>query len=264
MDLGKTLIRRVGNILPAIIILLLQTSLCPYNSKTEVHSVEFKKSKYEYHVNRLERSLNIDADWGKVQWGNIKAIRLDNYMGSPPCHFPSTEFRLCYDDENIYVIFRVKDQYVRAVAKETHGRVWEDSCVEFFFTPGEDVNQGYFNIEMNCKGIFLIQYHDLSSQEEGFVDLDDCNQVEVAWSLKRDATDEIKEPQEWTVEYSLPFKILEKYMKVDKPCPGTIWRANFYKCADKTSHPHWLTWAPVNYPEPKFHLPEFFGLIEFE
>jgi hypothetical protein len=53
-------------------------------------------------------------------------------------------------------------------------------------------------------------------------------------------------------------------MKVEKPGPGVTWRANFYKCADKTSHPHWLTWAPVNYPKPKFHLPEYFGRIEFE
>jgi hypothetical protein len=53
-------------------------------------------------------------------------------------------------------------------------------------------------------------------------------------------------------------------MKVEKPGPGVTWRANFYKCADKTSHPHWLTWAHVNYPKPKFHLPEYFGRIEFE
>lgn len=53
-------------------------------------------------------------------------------------------------------------------------------------------------------------------------------------------------------------------MEVDKPAPGTRWRANFYKCADKTSHPHWLTWAPVDYPKPKFHLSGFLGWIEFK
>ncbi len=26
----------------------------------------------------------------------------------------------------------------------------------------------------------------------------------------------------------------------------------------------WLTWAPVDYPEPKFHLPDFFGRLDFE
>ncbi|MBO4512195.1 MAG: hypothetical protein J5746_05485, partial [Victivallales bacterium] len=31
------------------------------------------------------------------------------------------------------------------------------------------------------------------------------------------------------------------------------WTANFYKCADQTSHPHWITWAPLtvtNYHQP--------------
>jgi hypothetical protein len=32
------------------------------------------------------------------------------------------------------------------------GDVWTDSCVEFFFTPGPDLDDGYFNIEANCGG----------------------------------------------------------------------------------------------------------------
>jgi hypothetical protein len=50
------------------------------------------------------------------------------------------------------------------------------------------------------------------------------------------------------------FQVMDKYVKA----------ANFYKCADQTSHPHWLTWASVDYPQPKFHLPEFFGRLVFE
>ena len=58
--------------------------------------------------------------------------------------------------------------------------------------------------------------------------------------------------------------ILEKYAQVTHPQPGGIWRANFYKCADKTSHPHWLTWSVVDKPRPDFHVPQFFGILEFE
>ncbi|WP_084088461.1 carbohydrate-binding family 9-like protein [Fodinibius roseus] len=38
----------------------------------------------------------------------------------------------------------------------------------------------------------------------------------------------------------------------------------FYKIADKTSHPHYLSWALIEHPEPHFHLPEYFGTIVFE
>ena len=30
-------------------------------------------------------------------------------------------------------------------------------------------------------------------------------------------------------------------------------RANFYKCGDKTAHPHYVSWAPINTPQPDFH-----------
>ena len=33
----------------------------------------------------------------------------------------------------------------------------------------------------------------------------------------------------------------------------------FYKCGDKTAHPHFLSWNPVGTPAPDFHRPDFFG-----
>ena len=46
---------------------------------------------------------------------------------------------------------------------------------------------------------------------------------------------------------------------------GTItMMANFYKCADLTSTPHFLSWAPIDTPEPDFHRPEFFAPITLE
>jgi hypothetical protein len=59
-------------------------------------------------------------------------------------------------------------------------------------------------------------------------------------------------------------EILQKYAPVQRPGPTVTWRANFYKCGDKTSHPHWLTWNPVDKPRPDFHLPQYFGTLVFE
>jgi hypothetical protein len=38
---------------------------------------------------------------------------------------------------------------------------------------------------------------------------------------------------------------------------------NFYKCADETISPHYLSWNPIDAPAPDFHRPEFFGEIHF-
>ena len=88
--------------------------------------------------------------------------------------------------------------------------------------------------------------------------------MKVAHSLPRLIPDEITEETTWYLEYAIPFDILKTYYNMEPPISGSTWRANFYKCADKTSHPHWLTWSPVDFPKPRFHLPEFFGSLLFE
>ena len=60
-----------------------------------------------------------------------------------------------------------------------------------------------------------------------------------------------------------PFAALEPYAAVARPQRGDRWRGNLYKCADHTSHPHWLTWAPINRPRPDFHVPDQFGILTF-
>lgn len=218
---------------------------------------------YSYLVTRAENAPEINAVWEKESWKKIPAVSLDNYMGERPVHFPKTNAKVSYDDDHVYVIFKVLDNHVKAVETKTHGRVWEDSCVEFFFSPGPDTERGYFNFEANCKGVFLFKYHNKKTNTDGSVSLEDCEKISIAHSLQRDVEQELTEPLEWRLEYRIPISILKKYMDVEEPDPGVVWRANFYKCADKTSHPHWLTWAPVDYPQPKFHLPEFFGRLDF-
>ena len=93
---------------------------------------------------------------------------------------------------------------------------------------------------------------------------EDCRRIKISNSLPKKIETEIKVPTVWTIFYRMPFDILEKYSKIAKPKKGIVWRANFYKCADETSHPHWLTWSKVNRPQPEFHVPECFGILSFE
>jgi len=216
-----------------------------------------------YEISKATQPITIDANWDKEDWKNIPALDIKLYMGDKPEHQPKTQAKLLYDDQAIYVIFRVEDRYVRAVTKETHGAVWEDSCVEFFFTTDKTVEAGYFNLEMNCGGTFLL-HRNTKEQHARKLELADCQQIQVAHTLPKIIDPEITEPTTWCVEYRLPLAVLEKYCSVTKPAPGVTWRANFYKCADQTSHPHWLTWNNVDQPAPNFHLSQYFGQIKFK
>ena len=39
---------------------------------------------------------------------------------------------------------------------------------------------------------------------------------------------------------------------------------NVYKCGDNLSQPHFLSWQPIHTDKPNFHVPQFFGEVEFE
>ncbi len=217
-----------------------------------------------YKVKKISEQPEINAVWDKMPWKEIEPLQIKNFMGDKPGHLPFTRAKLAYDNDAIYVIFRVEDRYVRAVADKNQAPVCLDSCVEFFFTPGTDIKKGYFNLEMNCGGTMLFHHQMEPRTGQTRISEEHLQQVEVAHTLPRIVEPEIESDTTWIVEYRIPFSILSEYHSFPVPEAGSVWTANFYKCADKTSHPHWLTWAPVDFPRPNFHLPHFFGNLEFQ
>lgn len=217
-----------------------------------------------YHVAKLSGGLPIDADWNKPQWQPVKPVVLSHYMGEVPAFKPYVEAKMMYDTANVYVIFHVKDHYVRSVVQEYNGSVSQDACVEFFFAPDTATPEHYFNLEINAGGTPLLFY--VTQPRTSYTKLDslDIMQIEIAHSLPKVIDPEITEPTDWTIEYRIPLHVLEKFSDVSRPAPGVTWRANFYKTASKSINPHWITWSPVNYPKPNFHLPQYFGKLVFE
>ncbi len=217
-----------------------------------------------YKVSKLNQRPDINAVWDKAPWNGIKSLQLTHYMGEKPEHFPFTEAKIAYDNLAIYVIFKVEDRYVKAVHSNHQDPVYTDSCVEFFFSPKENSDQGYFNLEMNCGGTMLFHHQTAPRTNQVPIAEADVAQVEVAHSMPAIVDPEIEEDTTWYVEYRIPFSVLASYRDFPIPENGTVWRANLYKCADATSHPHWLTWAFIDLPSPNFHQPDFFGILEFQ
>ncbi len=229
-----------------------------------VHPVFSQDNSARYVVRQVKTPVEVDANWNKPVWQDIEPIALEYYMGDKPQHIPRVQAKLTYDEQNLYVIWKVDDQYVRAVAENHQGPVFRDSCVEFFFIPDNLGGLEYFNLEMNCGGTMLFHHQEYQNPKKINITEEDISQMKVAHSLPRLIPEEIKEKTTWYLEYAIPFKILKNYYQLETPQSGAMWRANFYKCADRTSHPHWLTWALVDNPKPNFHLPQFFGSLVFE
>ncbi len=220
--------------------------------------------KKQYSVKACSAPAVIDAVWDKPFWQGVDPATIGlSHWPTQTDHEPTTEVKLQYDAGNLYVIFRVQDRFVRAAATQIHGDVWLDSCVEFFFAPNAGHGTSYFNLEINCCGVPLMQTHDGPRTGTRFIDIEKCKKIEIASSLQAPIEGEIAEPTAWTLEYRLPFEIFADTAEFTNPAPGVTWRANFYKCADESSHPHWITWSPITEEQPDFHRPDYFGELQF-
>lgn len=211
-----------------------------------------------YQVHKARHSISVNDGWNQSQWKKTKSLKIQNYMGDIPAFKPSAEAKMSYDDDFIYVIYRVKDRYVRSITEKINGPVWKDSAVEFFFSPEADNPINYFNLEINCGGTPLLHH------KKNRPTVEDIQKIEIKASLPKVVDPEIKQPITWTISFKIPLNMLEKYTNVVRPKPGVAWRANFYKIAEINTNPHYITWNEVKNDKPQFHLPKFFGILKFE
>jgi hypothetical protein len=236
----------------------------------------------KYTIHWTDTRPSFQEQWNSRVWQKAETLQVAHFHPQSSSHRPKTQAKLLYDDEGIYVIFRVEDRYVKAVHENYQDPVCQDSCVEFFVMPCGFVNytslssvtspcenyQGYFNFEVNCIGTMLLYYiEDHRRTPDGFAKYDPvqeilANRITVFHSLSGPIEEEITTPVDWVVGYQIPFSIFESYLGPLDIRQGRGWRVNFYKCGDRTSHPHWASWKPIG-EELNFHQPARFGALEF-
>ncbi|MEN8255794.1 MAG: carbohydrate-binding family 9-like protein [Verrucomicrobiota bacterium] len=220
----------------------------------------------EYIVNRTDVRPRLKGLWDGAAWGDVEPLDVACFLRDSSDHRPQTLAKLLYDDTAIYGIFKVRDQYVRCRETEFQGEVWFDSCVEFFFQP--DGAEGYFNFEFNCGGALLAHYNRIDSPgaepPPASLDAEDGRAIGIHHSLPPVVDPELEEETTWLLEFAIPFAVLSKHVGEVRGVEGWAWRANFYKCAEANSHPHWASWSPLEEGQiPNFHQPECFGTIRF-
>jgi len=199
-------------------------------------------------------------------WNTAYTLEIVHFRPESSSHRPKTQARLLYDERGIHGLFRVQDQYVLCRRTNYGDEVWKDSCVEFFVRPSED--RGYLNFEFNCGGAFLCSYitnwerTPTGLKEFSRIPACEAAQVRVRPSARGRIDPECVTAMVWTLGFFIPFGLIEKFVGSIGDPQGQIWRANFYKCVEENSHPHWAAWSPVD--ELNFHLPACFGTIQFE
>ena len=184
----------------------------------------------------------------------LGGARFDVQCANWPESFPYTPFcggRVARTEDALVVDFRVSGLDLRAQNTEDNGRQWEDSCVEVFIQDPEKAD--YYNFEINALGKVLACYGPVREgrtrrPEEQMKKILRFAHLE-GGPLDKDGI------QTWRVGVVIPFELIGLH---PDNLPHSI-RANFYKCGDKTAHPHYVSWSPIDTPKPDFHRPDFFG-----
>lgn len=185
----------------------------------------------------------------------INLINWDEFSYSP-----KVEFRIAHANNQIWLKYYVTEKNILAQVDTINGDVAADSCVEFFFDPRGDGS--YYNFEFSCIGIPYVAYGP-DRGERQFVDEKKIKeQLAITSSLGNDPFLERTGGHSWEMTILIPASILVADEGIQ--LKGLKTKANFYKCGDKTSERHYLSWNTVGTQTPDFHRPEFFGALVFE
>lgn len=171
---------------------------------------------------------------------------------------PDVSVQIAWNDEELFLQYKVSEQSVMALTAENNGPVWTDSCVEFFLSP--EGNDEYYNLEMNCIGTVLLGFRG-KGQPSVHAEPDLLNSIRRISSQGNSTFPEKKGETNWQITVAVPWNVF--FARSIDFVSGMKMRGNFYKCGDHLSVPHFISWTKIDTEKPNFHVPEFFGGLEF-
>ena len=171
---------------------------------------------------------------------------------------PYAAFSAAHNGRELFLKYYAREDYSRALEGVDGRPVCNDSCVEFFASFDET---GYYNFEFNAVGTAYLAFRkerpDAVRATQAVYD-----RIERVASFGREPFDEVEKAGEWTLTVGIPARAFYKHTFGE--LSGVQARANFYKCGDRLTRPHYLSWNPIPTDKPQFHAPRHFAQIEFE
>jgi hypothetical protein len=171
---------------------------------------------------------------------------------------PDVALSIAYSSHEIYLKYYITENYFKAEKTIANEMVCEDSCVEFFVSPEDDGI--YYNMEFNAIGTCLFGTG-TGRADSKRVRPDIISKIRRLTTAGKEPVKEKTGKYAWTITIAIPFEVFFHHQVRD--LKGKIFRANFYKCGDKLTVPHYVTWNPVGTEKPDYHQPEHFGLLKF-
>jgi hypothetical protein len=210
------------------------------------------------------RKLELEQDFpdleevsAKMDEQNLR-LKIDTINWKGYDYKPDVALSMAYGNHEIFLKYYITEDYFKAEKTETNEMVCEDSCVEFFVSPEDDGI--YYNFEFNAIGTCLLGTG-TGRENSTRANPELISKIRRLTSAGKELVRERKGKYSWTLTVAIPFEVFFRH-KV-KDLKGKTFRANFYKCGDMLTIPHYVTWNPVGTDKPDYHQPAYFGLLKF-
>lgn len=188
-------------------------------------------------------------------------VKINTFPWGKPKNAPESFGEILFHDDRFEVHMCSYEKDIRATVKEDNGDVYEDSCLEFFFSPCPNESDAYFNFEINPLGTLYVGFSQTGKKEDS---------KPVNYSIYKS---EIKpyayidyNKSYWECSFFVPHDFIRLYCPSFYKNNQKFIKGNFYKCGDKTNCPHYAVWAEINIQKidkPNFHVVDFFKKMEF-
>ncbi len=221
-----------------------------------------------FKVSGTTEPIIVDGKMGEKAWEKTEARKLNYfYRIDKPDDQQETVFRMLWDNENLYVFFDCKDQFITAREKNRDGEPFYDDCSEIFLIPVPDSLNMHLGFEINLYKASndFIFFNNFYKGNNGLIKAFNPDfKVEV--NVRGTVNDNSDIDQGWSMEMAIP---LTTFKGVDTFCPvknGTKWAflAIRQDRNDATGNRRSTsTIFPIYDIGKGVHQPNRFGLMEF-
>jgi uncharacterized protein (DUF362 family) len=164
----------------------------------------------------------------------------------------STRVRAAWSKGALYLLWELEGAGIEVDAsrpvKTEREKLYEEDCVEVFFTPDAASPARYYEVEVGPLGHFFDIAIDRSTSA--------TKKSDTAWSSQPEiATKVDRERHRATIEIALRSPDIVRALGAGKKLPFALYRM------EGKSPRLYLAWSPTKTAKPNFHVPEAFGTL---
>ena len=226
------------------------------------------KGKEPIQVRKTSTPMKIDGLADEASWQNADAYSFDFfYKVEKPTDKQATTLKMLWDEENLYLFYECKDQFITAREKERDKEPYFDDCAEIFLIPTPDKINMHFGFELNLYKasndfIFINNIY----KKENFVVRAYSPDFDVAVSVDGTLNDNSDIDQGWSIEMAIPQEAFHTDGPISPLTQGSKWA--FMAVRQDRNDPEGnrrstSTIFPLSPENPNVHYPKSFGIMKF-